>query len=89
MRRFAARVCLAAGLGIAVPALPAFAEVLVLSGAERAPVGVVAVSLGHPPPATGQSAALTQPPRERSERSQLLMLVVALILIGMITLWRG
>ena len=87
MRRFAARVCLAAGLGIAIPALPAFAEVLVLSGAERAPVAVV--SLGYPLPTTGQSAAPTQPARERSQRSELLMLVVGLTVIGMITLWRG
>jgi len=89
VRRFTARVCLAAGLGIYLPALPVFGEVRVLPLA----------SAPHAPPAAGspraaaviaaQSAAPSLPARDRSSPSESLLLIAGLTALGIITLWRS
>jgi hypothetical protein len=88
VRRFAARVCLAAGLGIVIPALPAFAEVMALPLAEHTTLAIASPSTPAAAPAT-QSAAPPEPAGDRPERSELLMLVAGLTVLGMVTLWRS
>jgi hypothetical protein len=88
VRSFAARVWLAAGLGIAIPALPALAEVMVLPVAERMTLSKASPSIRAAAPAS-QGAAPATPAGERSDRSELLMLVAGLTVLGIITLWRS
>jgi hypothetical protein len=90
VRRFAARVCLVAGLGIFLPALPVFADVLVLSRTAPANTAVAAVSVRDAKPAADQAAAPDAPAHDdRSSASELLMLVAGLTVIGLVTLWRS
>ena len=89
MRQFAARVCLAAGLGMYFPALPSFAEVLVLTHVAPGHTAVAAVSLREANPAKAQAAAPDAPEEDASTPSERLMLVVGLTLLGLVTLWRS
>jgi len=83
------RVCLVAGLGMFIPALPAFAEVLVVTGTPPSHTVFTSISLHDPKLLAVQASASIAPPQDRSDATELLMLVAGLTFVGMATLWRS
>jgi len=89
VRQLAVRMCLAAGLGIFLPALPVVAEVVVLPPATAGQSAAGPAAGDRSGQATNDAAPANPAAGHRLRSSELLLLLAGLAAVGVIALRRS